>query len=111
MTDWRDIPAKDIDWSANPISELAGYKVITMCSDKFDPGNGPLASFSAGAWSKLTLGQIADLGVMHWLRCSGIGPTAVEVIKWVIDQAAAGQCPMRGGAGKAAGAYEPRPVV
>ncbi len=111
MTDWREIPAVEIDWAANPISERAGYKVITMCSDRFDQGTGPLSRFSAGAWADLTLGEIADLGPTHWLRCSGIGGTAVRVIKWVIDHAAAGKCPMKAGSGKPAhDAYVPRPV-
>jgi len=102
---WRDIPAADIDWGCNPISKQAGYKVRMMCADmylsKFS------TKFSCSAWRDATLGEIADYGERHWLRCTNIGPLAVQVIKWVIDEAACVRCPMMATAGRAPDAYVP----
>lgn len=93
MASWRDIPASDVQWGDNPISRRAGMAVSRLCR-KWGRSE-PVSEFSTGAWSGLTLGQIADLGERHWLRMSDVGATAVEVIKWVIDEAAEGRCPTR----------------
>ena len=64
--------------------------------------------FSCSAWHNATLGEIADYGEKHWLRCTNIGPLAARVIKWVIDAAAYGRCPMMATAGPAPDAYVPK---
>ena len=114
MTDWREIPASEIEWSANPINKLAGRNVENMCGREGpaeDTGQDDSARMRKGGWTDLTLGEIADLGEQYWILCEGIGYVAVEVIKWVIDHAAAGKCPMKAGSGKPAhDAYRPRPI-
>lgn len=110
MSDWRSIMATDVDWTANPISLRAGYKVRMMCSPIYHGPNGKAwSATSCGAWSDLTLGQVADLGERHWRRCSNIGNLGVKVIKWGIDAAAEGRCPMLLASGApAADAYVPQ---
>jgi len=103
---WRDIPASDIDWGSNPISKRAGYKVRMMCADMYLSQFSN--KFSCSAWHEATLGEIADYGERHWLRCTNIGALGVEVIKWVIDEAAEGRCPLFAEAGKAPDAYVPK---
>jgi len=110
MSDWRSIRAQDVDWTPNPISRRAGYHVRMMCSPVYlGPTGKAWSATSRGAWSDLTLGQIADLGERHWRRCSNIGDLGVSVIKWGIDAAAEGRCPMLPASGApAADAYVPR---
>jgi len=109
MSDWRSIRAQDVDWTANPISRLAGYKVRMMCNPIYIERRTSWTQYECGAWSDLTLGQIADLGERHWRRCSNIGDLGVSVIKWGIDAAAEGRCPMLPASGApAADAYVPQ---
>jgi len=108
MADWRNIPAADVDWAENPISRRGGYKVNMMCSSIYWR-DGYSTQRSCGGWKDLTLGEIADLGESHWLKCQNIGPLGVQVIKWVIDAAAEGRCPMRPASGSPApDAYVPK---
>jgi hypothetical protein len=104
--DWRSIRADSVDWEMNPISKRAGGYVRMMCNDifKWKGSHG----VGCGDWSELTLGDIADLGERHWLRCTNIGPLGVKVIKWGIDQAAIGRHPVLATKGKAVDAYEPQ---
>lgn len=106
MTDWRSIPAESVDWEINPISKRGGGYVRMMCNKIFwSEGRHEM---SCGAWKDLTLGDVADLGEKHWLRCNNIGPKVVLVIKWILDEAASGRCPFLAAKGtKAADAYEP----
>jgi len=110
MSDWRSIRAHDVDWTASPISRRAGYKVRMMCSPIYlSPSGKPWSDTGCGAWHDLTLGQIADLGERHWLRCANIGDLGVRVIKWGIDAAAEGRCPMLPASGApAVDAYIPQ---
>lgn len=104
--EWRDIPADAVDWEANPISKRAGGYVRMMC-EKMYYREGQ-SKWSCGEWHRLTLGQIADLGVRHWSRCTNIGPLGIDVIKWVLDEAASGRCPFLAVDGRAAvDAYVP----
>jgi len=106
MSDWRNIRADSIDWVVNPISSRAGRYCRMMSNAIYI--NSYSDAWSCGGWSDLTLGDIADLGVRHWGRCRNIGPLGVQVIKWIIDEAAEGRCPMLATKGRAADAYEPR---
>lgn len=111
MSEWRDIRADAIAWDRNPISVLAGHKCRMMCNAIFlnHQVGSQYRNRDCGGWSDLTLGQIADLGEREWLRCTNIGPTAVKVIKWIIDAAAEDRCPMMAGSGHAApDAYVPK---
>lgn len=111
MSKWRDIRGDEIAWHENPVSQRAGYKVRMMCNGTFLKHNlgSQYRNRDCGGWSDLTLGQIADLGEKEWLRCANIGQTAVQVIKWIIDEAAEGRCPMMAGSGHPApDAYVPR---
>lgn len=106
--DWRAIPAKDIAWRDNPISRRAGRHIEHMCSPYWAE-NGDKHERSWGGWSALTLGAIANLGERYWLRCNSIGQQAVSVIRWVIDEAAEGRCPMTPSSGlPATDAYVPQ---
>lgn len=88
MADWRNIPAKRIDWRrlAHGIAKTghAGSRLALLCKDSDKP-------YAKGDWSDLTLGEIADLGIRQWMRAPGIGETGVAVIKSVIDRAAEGE--------------------
>lgn len=103
--DWRSVRADSIDWEVNPISKRAGGYIEMMCNKTYYHPN--KYHRSCGDWHDLTLGCIADLGVRHWLRCQNIGPLGVDVIKWVIDEAAQGRVAYRATKGRAADAYEP----
>ena len=106
---WRDIKAVEIDWVDNPISQRAGYKVRMMCSQIYIERRTSWTRYECGGWSDMTLGQIADMGERAWRRCSNIGDLGVCVIKWGIDEAAEGRCPMLPGNGApAADAYVPK---
>jgi hypothetical protein len=108
MIEWRTIPAPAIEWPDNPISKNAGYKIEWLCfaplsTSEYD------ARYGRGAWHTVTLGDIADFGERRWDRMQGVGPKGVEVIKWIIDEAAQGRCPMKPGSGyPATDAYSPR---
>jgi hypothetical protein len=106
MARWRSIRADSIDWLENPISRRAGGYCRMMSNSIYI--NQHSDARSCGGWSNLTLGEIADLGIKHWMRCRNIGPLGVDVIKWIIDEAAAGRCPILATHGRAADAYDPR---
>jgi len=111
-TDWRAIPAKHIEWGDNAISVIAGYKVAFLCHEPSESLRATASPRGYGAWSGLTLGDVADLGERRWLRMSGVGPKGVKLIKWIIDEAAQGRCPMKAGSGHpATDAYAPDEVA
>ena len=116
MKSWREIPVSKIEWSVNPISSRAGGWVDWMCSDRWktsqwkherdrtpQPGQ-------RGYWCDMTLGQLADAGQRWWRRNgANIGPMAMDVIRWVIDEAAEGRCPLKPESGSPApDAYVPK---
>ena len=103
---WRDIPAKSIAWRDNEISSIAGGKVHRMCSEGSVWQD---SVFSQHAWQDKTLGEIAAMGPRHWRRCTDIGDMAVDVIKWMIDEAAEGRPRMLAMSGEpASDAYVPK---
>lgn len=103
---WRAIMARDIAWHINPISRRAGL-AVNFASAKWD--HEPRSIYSPGAWNELTLGDIANFGPTHWQRMRGLGPKSIDVIKWVIDEAAEGRCPMNAKSGAASfDAYIPK---
>lgn len=113
---WRNIPAAMIDWEKNPISSRAGNWVRWSCSDEwktsrwnFERDKTPVPG-GRGYWCEMTLGQIADNGERWWIRNgTHIGPKGCQVIRWIIDEAAEGRCPMIGGKGApAVDAYVPK---
>jgi hypothetical protein len=87
VSNWRSIPARDVDWRrfARSINktQAAGTVILRLCRD----GTG----YEKGDWSDLTLGDIANLGVRQWMRKSGVGETTVALVKHVIDRAAEGE--------------------
>jgi hypothetical protein len=104
---WRSILARDVAWRENPISQRAGGAISHMCFGrwaKMHEGD-PDAEYKGGAWADKTLGDIADMGVRRWKQCIGIGDQCASVIKWAIDRAAEGKCPML--VGIASDAYVP----
>lgn len=109
MTDWRDIPASDIEWADNPISQRQGYAINFLCRAPREEASSYSARFGKGAWADKALGEIANMGNRHWLRMNGIGPKGAEVIAWIIDEAAEGRCPMKPASGQpATDAYVPK---
>lgn len=85
MGKWRGIPARDVEWRiGTDRGRPTARNLYRLCSDRH-----------SGEWADLTLGQLADMGEINWLRTPTIGPHTVEVIKSVIDMAAEGKCVLR----------------
>jgi hypothetical protein len=94
--DWRSIKAETVDWTKNPISAQAGNYLKAACRDvRHD-------------FCTASLGEIADMGVRVWLRQPYIGPMAVKVLMWAIDEAAEGKCPVVGSSFPVNAPYVPR---
>lgn len=109
---WRDIKASHVGWEKNPISARAGINIDYMCSERraeADRKAGRVTRYVPGAWADMTLGELANAGEEYWSRCYRIGDKAVDVIKWIMDEAAEGRCPMHRRSGhQTLGAYIPR---
>ena len=89
MTDWRDIPMRDVNWIALlPTLGPCVYMLRKLCEPP--PRGFAWRRYASGAWMDLKLGQVADLGRDELLRHQGIGPGAVSVLEKVMDLAAAG---------------------
>lgn len=87
MSEWRTIKCADVDWFCAGGSRRAAHKVRYLCRNV----DAPTVYDTPGEWSQLTLGQLADMGVRAWTYPTGMGVAGVDVIKRVIDAAAAGQ--------------------
>jgi len=100
---WRQIKCADVQWNSIPgVSNRMASPLFRQCS--------PPTAYDdkdVERWHELTLGQLADRGEIWWRRSArvGLGAVATEVVKLVIDHAAAGFDVTR-----KADAYVPRPV-
>lgn len=75
---WRDIKFADVHFDRYERLGRALHAVRHMAR----PGR--------TSWPEETLGAIAAMGERKWLRASNIGPKGVEIIKAILDDAAAG---------------------
>lgn len=99
MTDWRSIPAHDIDWYITGISRAASHRLNGLC--RVVPEHQIY-----GEWSSLTLGEIADIGIAKWYRATDFGTKCEQILSTIIDMAAEGQKVALHG--KARDAYVPK---
>lgn len=107
--DWRTIRCADVQWDLIPGTRRAVTRRLAIqCSPpteyvrKHEP--------DAERWDDLTLGQLADRGERWWIRHGDhFGTIAVEVIKTIIDAAAAGYDVTRMKDAYVPKSYEPRP--
>lgn len=92
---WRAIRCADVEWDCVPgFNGHTRSNLYRMCGPTF------------GKWPDKTLGDVADMGERRWrIDVENAGPKTVELIKLIIDYAAAGRDVTR-----PKDAYEPRPL-
>ena len=76
---WREIRAADVDWSLHYTGAHSSPRnaIGRLCGRD-------------GEWAGMTLGDIADLGVVGWRRMPGIADRGVDLLMTTIDAAAEG---------------------
>lgn len=109
MTDWRTIMARDIDWDGLYTgASSAGTNGIKRAISQNGGWDYKANVERAGDWFEYTLGEVANLGRVSWLRMPNVGKKAADFIEYVIDIAAEGKPVLRGPIGLGPNAYIPK---